>query len=143
MAKQNLENVFARRPAQASYKRRCQNRETTHYLFCPFMTLYALWYPRMKRSERAQGAKRGKRDTRVTRVRKGHKGQRDKAKSGITKLSATTHYLFCPFMTLYALWCPTTKRAERAKRGTRDRETQTHIHKNKTDDSRHPFCIVV
>ena len=37
------------------------DNETTHYLLCPFMTFYALWYPRMKK---------GRKGTRGKKVRK-------------------------------------------------------------------------
>ena len=56
----------------------------------------------------SQGAKRITRDRETER-------HRDKAKWGTPKLSATTHYLFCPFMTFYALWYPRMKRAKRAE----------------------------
>ena len=56
--------------------------ETTHYLLCPFMTLYALWHPRMKRAEKVT------RDRRVRRVKT--KG-RDNA---------------LPFMPFYDALCP-------------------------------------
>ena len=131
MAKQNLDNIFARRPAQASYKRRCQNRETTHYLLCPFMTLYALWYPTTKRSERAKRVTRGRETER----------QRDKARSGIIKLSATTHYLLCPFMTFYALWYPTTKRSERVTRGKEDHKGQRDRETQRQSEVGHPKIV--
>ena len=52
------ENEKGKRVTRVTKGTRVRDSETTHYLLCPFMTFYALWYPRMKRSER------------VTRVRK-------------------------------------------------------------------------
>ena len=52
------------RQSEVGYRRWAEGSVTTHYLLCPFMTLYALWYPRMKRAQR------------VTKVRKGHKGHK-------------------------------------------------------------------
>ena len=38
---------------------RQRDRVTKHYLLCPFMTFYALWYPRMKKGKKeSQGAER-------------------------------------------------------------------------------------
>ena len=48
----------AERVTRGRKGKRVRDKETTHYLLCPFMTFYALWYPRMKKG------------------RKGHKGQK-------------------------------------------------------------------
>ena len=77
---------------------------TTHYLLCPFMTFYALWYPRMKRAQSVTSVTSGRKVTRVTRSRKVRDSE-----------TVTTHYLLCPFMTFYALWYPRMKKAQRSQ----------------------------
>ena len=37
----------------------------------------------------------------------------------------TMHYLLCPFMTFYALWCPRMKRVTRVPRGRKVRDNET------------------
>ena len=55
----------------------CAGKETktTHYLLCPFMTLYALWYPRIKKGKKGHKGQKGHKGTKVRKGRKGRKGR--------------------------------------------------------------------
>ena len=67
--------------ASETARQRDSGTKTTHYLLCPFMTFYALWYPRMKKGTKGhKGAERAQGTTR----------QRDIATMRTKKISAET-----------------------------------------------------